>query len=221
GHGHSDRFHRQGKHLSDLFSGSLSCHCYGTECIEKTLHDHGAQSRDRIFKSHRKANFTQIAQGLREGRFDLGIGSQIPPDPELEQIPLQYQRFCLLIPEKDDPKCYSSVKDLCDNPLICYRKDYPMYRQLTAMFDQMGIQPHIIHYAYSEGAIAHLVEQELGIACVAQTEGLENYKVKICYPEWLRGGRYIYLMRHRTRVLTQAAQQLQKRILNIEEEKEK
>lgn len=33
----------------------------------------------------------QIAQGLREGRFDLEIGSQIPPDPELEQIPLQYQ----------------------------------------------------------------------------------------------------------------------------------
>ncbi|MCI6042402.1 hypothetical protein MR857_03420 [bacterium] len=30
-------------------------------------------------------------------------------------------------------------------------------------------QPHIIHYAYSEGAIAHLVEQELEIVCVAET----------------------------------------------------
>ena len=154
----------------------------------------------------------QIAQGLRDGRFDFGLGSQIPPDPELEQIPIAYQKLCLLIP-KDDSCDYENLEAFIKAPLICYRKDYPMYRTLSSLFHKLEIAPHIIHYGYSEGAIARLVEQGLGIGIVAEIEGLEKYNVKIIRPKWLTGGRYIYLMRHRTRMITQAAQQLMERIL--------
>ena len=53
----------------------------------------------------------------------------------------------------------------------------------------------------------------LGIGIVAEIEGLEKYKVRITHPDWLTGGRHIYLMRHRTRMMTYAAQQLMNRIL--------
>lgn len=158
----------------------------------------------------------QIAQGIREGRFDLGLGSQIPPDPEIELIPIEYQPFCLLIPEDMDESKYDSASSLHEVPLICYRKDYPMYRQLSSLFDQWQIEPHIIHYAYSEGAIARLVEQGMGIGIVAQIEGLDRYDVNILHPKWLDAGRQVYLMRHRTRVLSHAAQQFQERILNTD-----
>ena len=98
-------------------------------------------------------------------------------------------------------------------PLICYRKDYPMYRLLTELFQERRIQPRILHYGYSEGAIARLVEQGMGIGAVAEIEGLEKYRVRVLHPAWLTGGRYIYLMRHRTRMVTQAARRLQERIL--------
>ena len=155
----------------------------------------------------------QIAQGLREGRFDFGLGSQIPPDPEVEQIPIEYQKLCLLVP-KGDGCDYEDIASFLEAPLICYRKDYPMYRNLSSLFEQLQVEPHIIHYGYSEGAIARLVEQGLGIGVVAEIEGIDKYNVCILHPHWLSGGRTIYLMRHRTRMITQAAQQLQERILN-------
>lgn len=62
-------------------------------------------------------------------------------------------------------------------------------------------------------AAARLVEQGLGIGVVAEIEGLEKYGVRLVHPSWLTGGRYIYLMRRRTRMVTQAASQLQERIL--------
>lgn len=154
----------------------------------------------------------QIAQGLREGRFDFGLGSQIPPDPELEQIPIAWQKLCLLLP-RGDTADYEHLETFVNAPLICYRRDYPMYRTLNSLFEKLNIEPHIIHYGYSEGAIARLVEQGLGIGIVAEIEGLEKYDIQITHPAWLQGGRYIYLMRHRTRMITQAAQQLQSRIL--------
>lgn len=156
----------------------------------------------------------QIAKGIREGHFDLGIGSQIPPDPELEQIPIEYQRFCLLLPESErSPERYQCVESLQGAELVCYRQNYPMYRQLSSLFTHWQIHPHIMQYTYSENAIARLVEQGLGIAIVAETEGLERFRVRILHPDWLEGGRYIYLFKHRTHRVSGAVQQLEKRIV--------
>lgn len=94
----------------------------------------------------------QIAQGLREGRFDFGLGSQIPPDPEIEQIPIAYQKLCLLTPA-DDFCTYQDRADFAAAPLICYRQDYPMYRTLSGLFTSWGITPQITHYSYSEGRL--------------------------------------------------------------------
>lgn len=156
----------------------------------------------------------QIAQGLRDRQFDLGIGSQMPPDPELEQIPIGYQKLCLLVPEEcENIDVYSDVQALDNAPLVCYRQDYPMYRLLSQLFEQWKVKPHMIHYAYSEASIAKLVELNLGIGIVAETEGLDRYHVQILHPDWLTGGRHVYLLRHRTHITTNAARRLQERIL--------
>ncbi|MDO4343971.1 MAG: LysR family transcriptional regulator [Eubacteriales bacterium] len=156
---------------------------------------------------------SQIAQGIREGRFDLGLCSALAPDPELEMIPVMYQPLCLLLPMSENVDAYTSAQALERTDLICYRKDYPMYRQLAGLFEKWQVSPHVIHYAYSEDAIAHLVEQELGTAIVAKTEGLERYRVRILFPGWLKEGRYIYLIHHRTRLMSSAAQMLKEQIL--------
>ena len=70
------------------------------------------------------------------------------------------------------------LEDLCAYPFVSYRKDYPMYRQISALFQREGLTPAITHFAYSEDAIARLVEQELGISIVAQTESLSQYRVQ-------------------------------------------
>ena len=75
-----------------------------------------------------------------------------------------------------------------------------MYRQISALFQREGLTPAITHFAYSEDAIARLVEQELGISIVAQTESLSQYRVRTIRPNWLKEGRHIYLTFHRLRV---------------------
>ena len=156
----------------------------------------------------------QISQGIREGRFELGIGSELPPDPEIEQIPLQYQPLCLLLPQDaTSSNTFSSIQELNNVPFISYRKDYPMYRLLSSLFQRWGVQPHITHYTYSETAIARLVEQNLGVSIVPATEGLQNYRVQLLQPNWLTEGRYLYLIKHRTRILSTAAEALQEHIM--------
>lgn len=156
----------------------------------------------------------QISQGIREGRFELGIGSELPPDPEIEQIPLQYQPLCLLLPQDATrSKTFSSVQELNGVPFISYRQDYPMYRLLSSLFQRWGVKPHITHYTYSETAIARLVEQNLGVSIVAATESLQNYRVQLLHPNWLTEGRYLYLIKHRTRILSGAAEALQEQIM--------
>lgn len=143
-----------------------------------------------------------IAAGLKSGRFDLGISSKIKPEPELIQIPLLYQPLVVLLPDtKAFAQCsLDRLEDLCAYPFVSYRKDYPMYRQISALFQREGLTPAITHFAYSEDAIARLVEQELGISIVAQTESLSQYRVRTIRPNWLKEGRHIYLTFHRLRV---------------------
>ena len=88
-----------------------------------------------------------------------------------------------------------------------------MYRTLSGLFTSWSITPQITHYSYSEGAIARLVEPGLGVGLVAEIGGWEAYRIRILHPTWLTGGRSIYLMRHRTRIVTQAAKRLQALIL--------
>lgn len=159
----------------------------------------------------------QIAQGIREGRIDFGICSQVPVDPELEQIPLLYQRLCMLLPERVDPTPFEDSRALQNATMITYRKNLPMYRLVTNLMDELQVEPNVIHYAYSESAIARLVSQGLGCAIVAEIEGLENYPVQRLHPKWLVGGRNIFLIRHRTRMMTHAARQLVQRVLEKKE----
>ena len=160
----------------------------------------------------------QVAAGIRDGRFDLGIGSRIPEDTLVEQVPLFSQDFCLIIPASYEKEPYAASltpQILLSDNLICYHKDYPMYRSLDQLFHTWGIQPHITHFSYSEDSIALLVEQEMGIALVAETENLRNHKIQILHPAWLTGSREIYLLRPTRRYRSLASKDLEAFILQF------
>ena len=108
----------------------------------------------------------------------------------------------LILPEHGEYSrtAFQSPEDVCTVPFVSYRSDYPMYRQVSALFDRFQLHPQISHYAYSEDAIAQLVAQELGVSIVAETESLAIYdNIRILRPDWLSDGRYLYLTYHRLR----------------------
>ncbi len=147
----------------------------------------------------------RIAAGIREGRFELGIGSELPADPELEMTPFRYERFCLLLSE-GATESFDSPETLQNTEMVGYRKDYPMYRNLDQLFRRLNVAPHITQYTYSERAIALFVENGFGVGIVPETEGLSECHVQIRHPQWLDGeGRWLYFFKHRTRPLPQLA----------------
>ena len=83
------------------------------------------------------------------------------------------------------PGAAQETPDFCEEyaalngaPLITFRQDYPMARLLAERFAAWGCTPHPVHYAYSEASIARLVAEGLGIAVVAETDGVFGCPVR-------------------------------------------
>ncbi len=136
---------------------------------------------------------SNIVDGLRTGRYDFGICSEIQPDPELIQKELIYHPFVLLAPRGLFDQNSVTPEDLCTKHFVSYLPEFPMYKHVLRVFEKLGQMPEISYYAYSEDAIAKLVEQGLGIAIVAQTDSMCLPDIDILKPDWLTGGRYTYL----------------------------
>lgn len=158
----------------------------------------------------------QILRGLREGRMDLGLCSLIPPEDGIVQVPVLFQGLCLIRPPKK-AAAPASPAELSGLPFISYQEHYPMYRQITRLFQDWGVCPSIVHYAYSERAIARFVEQGMGVSIVARTDELDSMAVEVLTPPWLSGGRYIYLTSLKAGIAGKAARLLAEYILEKRE----
>lgn len=171
-------------------------------CIPRLFRDFMAATKGKYLIYSDEMPSDKIAEGIKEGCFDLGICSRIEPDPDIVQIPIIYQPFVLILPSSAPYAGldFATPEDIQEIPFVSYLTDYPMYRQVSGLFQKYGLTPQITHFAYSEDSIAQLVSQELGISIVAETESLASYEnIRILRPSWLTDGRYLYLTYHRLR----------------------
>ena len=171
-------------------------------CIPRLFRDFMAATKGKYLIYSDEMPSDKIAEGIKEGRFDLGICSRIEPDPDIVQIPIIYQPFVLILPSSAPYAGldFATPEDIQEIPFVSYLTDYPMYRQVSGLFQKYGLTPQITHFAYSEDSIAQLVSQELGISIVAETESLASYEnIRILRPSWLTDGRYLYLTYHHLR----------------------
>ena len=171
-------------------------------CIPRLFRDFMAATKGKYLIYSDEMPSDKIAEGIKEGRFDLGICSRIEPDPDIVLIPIIYQPFVLILPSSAPYAGldFATPEDIQEIPFVSYLTDYPMYRQVSGLFQKYGLTPQITHFAYSEDSIAQLVSQELGISIVAETESLTSYEnIRILRPSWLTDGRYLYLTYHRLR----------------------
>lgn len=206
----SNRFHSK---ICLGYTASVAC-----RYIPELISDFLAEGKREYLIYSDEMPSDDIRQGLEEGRFDFGICSKLEENPDIIQIPIMYQPLVLIVPEAGMLREKSgnlehsfdlkSWKDMAGFPFVSYRQGYPMYQQISALFQENGLQPQITHYAYSEDAIARLVEHGLGISIVAETETLNMYQVRILRPEWLKAGRYIYLTYHRLHYRGKAVEEM-------------
>ncbi len=155
----------------------------------------------------------QIVEGLKVGKFDFGICSKVAEDEKIVQVPIIRQPLVIIQPKAQNGTITPS--DLTDVPFVSYLPEYPMYAQVSALLKKLGQSPRISYYAYSEDAIARLVEQGLGISIIAQTDSLDLYNIHISQPDWLTEERYIYLTYLKNRYRGKAVEEMMQYILEM------
>ncbi len=155
----------------------------------------------------------QIVEGLKAGKFDFGICSKVAEDEKIIQVPIIRQPLVIIQPKAQNGTITPS--DLTDVPFVSYLPEYPMYAQVSALLKKLGQSPCISYYAYSEDAIARLVEQGLGISIIAQTDSLDLYDIHISQPDWLTEERYIYLTYLKNRYRGKAVEEMMQYILEM------
>ena len=179
----------------------------------RTVHSHASKYDQDIVKDNvENAGYQQKIKGMSgvSGRSHYTCGIIIEDtgrysgkqDPDIRQISILYQPLVLILPKtgKYSDISSESPQSICSAPFVSYRSDYPMYRQISALFARYDLSPQITHFAYSEDAIEQLVAQNLGISIVAETESLELYdNIQVLRPSWLNDGRYLYLTYHTLR----------------------
>ncbi len=188
---HSDRLNRQ---IRFAYTATMA-NAYIPELIRDFCA--GYPHEVQIFMDEMSSR--EIAAGIRQGSLDIGICSEIDDSTDLYQKPLMYHPLLLIVPpghpyaQLKPEELPGSPEELCGEPFIAYKQEFPMYRVISLLFRSHGCQANNIFFAYSEDAIARLVEQGLGISIIAETESLPQYNISILRPDWLKGGRFIYL----------------------------
>ncbi len=174
----------------------------------------GSGREDYRIYSHEMPS-DDIVEGLKAGKFEFGICSKVAEDEKIIQVPIIRQPLVVIQPK--GWKKATEPSDIMEVPFVSYLPEYPMYAQVTALLEKLGQKPCISYYAYSEDAIARLVEQGLGISIIAKTDSLGLYDMDIFQPDWLNEERYIYLTHLKNGYRGKAVEEMMQYILDRSE----
>ena len=109
----------------------------------------------------------EVAAGVLDGRFDLGILGPPPSNsPELEIVPLFRERVSVVVPALHRLVGRSSVTlhDIADEPLILPRSRSGLRRVIDDAFARQNLGEHVAYEGDDLSIVQGLVEAGLGIS---------------------------------------------------------
>ena len=109
----------------------------------------------------------EVASGVLDGRFDLGILGPPPTNsPELEIVPLFRERVSVVVPAQHRLVGRSSVTlhDLANEPLILPRSRSGLRRVIDDAFARQNLGEHVAYEGDDLSIVQGLVEAGLGIS---------------------------------------------------------
>ncbi|MBN1066943.1 LysR family transcriptional regulator [Clostridium botulinum] len=149
---------------------------------------------------------SEIIQGLKTSKYDVGFCSFSENEPAIMFEPILKQELIVIAPLNHPLSKFDSI-DLLEiepYPLIVYEKETGLGKLTLEMFRTLSLSPNIIFEGGNEHAIAGLVSENFGVAVVAKTPDLDNINVKQIQIKNLKHNRYIYLAYVKDRYLNPA-----------------
>ncbi len=151
---------------------------------------------------------SQIIEGLKNSKYDLGFCSYMENEENIIFEPIIEQELVLIVP-KNHPlsnKKEISIKEIEKYNVIIYFKESGLGQLTCKIFNDNNINPNIIFEGENEHAILGLVAENFGIALVGKTPLLKNNNIKQIKVKELNYKRYIYLAYVKNRYFPPAIQ---------------
>lgn len=164
--------------------------------IPKTVRNFLKESENKNISFSFKQDLTsQIIDGLKSSKYDLGFCSYMENEKFITFEPIIEQELVLIVPinhplakEKE-----VSIKEIEKYDVIIYFKESGLGQLTTKIFNEYNIKPNIIFEGENEHAIIGLIAENFGIALVGKTPLLKTANIKQIKIKEINYKRYIYL----------------------------
>ena len=146
-------------------------------------------------------NTSEIIQGLKDDRFDIGFCSMAEGENNILFTPVGREKLVVVTP-KGHPISYESVADLkqvAEYPQIFYASNSGLRPVVNRMFEQAKLKPKIAYEIEEDGSMAGLVAQNFGIAVMPQIPVLRQLDVDVTPLRNQNQKRYFYMAEGRTK----------------------
>lgn len=140
-------------------------------------------------------NTSEIIQGLKEDRFDIGFCSMAEREGEIGFTPVGREKLVVVVP-KGHPLSYERAVDLeqaATYPQIFYTPNSGLRPVVDRMFEQAKLNPKIAYEIEEDGSMAGLVAENFGIAIMPEIPILSQLDVDVVPLRNQDQQRYIYM----------------------------
>lgn len=124
---------------------------------------------------------SDILDGIKKGRFDVGFCSFVDHETDLEFFPILSQEIVIIVPIEHELAQHDdvSIMELCNYPVIGYNRFSGLGTYTHNLYRRLKIHPDILCECSDENAIMALVSEKFGIALTANVDCLDPSKVRI------------------------------------------
>ena len=172
----------------------------GSEFVPSLVSDFIRTHEELKVKFHfTVGNTSDIIQGLREEKYDIGFCSMAEKESGIQFTPVGTENLVVVVP-KGHPLSYEKAIDLeqaAAYPQIFYTSNSGLRPVVDRMFEQIKVKPEIAYEIEEDGCMAGLVSQNFGIAVMPEIPVLSQLSVDIVPLRNQHEKRYVYMARSR------------------------
>ncbi|MDF7671113.1 LysR family transcriptional regulator [Orbaceae bacterium ESL0721] len=151
---------------------------------------------------------TQIVEGLKSKRFEIGICSHLEDETDINFHKLIKQELVFIISNSHPlaKKRKLDLKDIINEPLILFTERSGMKSVIDKLFEKAGIEPNIACLVETEGAMMGLVSINYGIGIMPRVSIPSEFDVTLVPMSKNYQKRDIFIATMENRPLLPAAQ---------------
>lgn len=169
----------------------------GIEFVPELVKNFLAENPEKRIEFGLKNGMTsEIVQGLKEERFDVGFCSGTEKDKELEFIPVAVEQLVLAVPEGHPlfDRKEVTFEELAEYPQIFFNTGSGLRRIVDQIFESYDIKPKIMFEVDEDTAMAGMVAKGFGVGILPDVATIRNSGAAIVQIKNLNYRRYIYMV---------------------------